>query len=868
MKPQIENLGKVSITVEKDPYDASKAYPKLTIVYIEGDYRTYISRKPVLPNTSILDKEFWIPFSSLSEQLLINYNGFKELVLQELGTQNVTIRRIDNTLNQFINTDITNLIEEALAGLAVVIDDNYVHTDNNYTSAEKTKLGALPTNSELNTLLENITNRFADYYTKLQTYNRTEIDSKVQAVRDALDTLIGTNNVTTAIDTFNEIVTFLADYENNGDLKDIIDTLESAVKTWANNKFVEQANLYNNIYNKTEVYTKSEIDGKVQTINNTFGSYLLSTEAASTYLSKTDAASQYQPKGSYLVAADIEGKANKSELTITPGTGNNSDKTTIQLKNNVSATVLTEHQDISGKANTSDLHTVATSGSYTDLNDKPQLFSGDYNDLTNKPVIPEGYGDDAARANWGGDWRIPTIAEFQALGAAVNTAWTQVNNVYGILCTDKTDSSKTLFFPAAGYCDGSSVYSVGDVGDYWSSSLNSNGVVSAWNLDFNDEDTDWDNGSGRCCGYAVRGVLDDSNVNANGHEYVEIGGLKWATMNIGANNVTDYGLYFQWGDTQGYTAFQVGSGDNQKYFGWADYKYGNGTSSPVATDMTKYNATDGKVVLDLSTPVEYLHKVAITGDYNDLNNKLTIPSIEPLAKQTYLTYITIYPEDCYFTYIALGDGTCHLANSDYYYSKDLGATWNHITSSSEEINVVKRDVVLFKGTIMPQAYAGIGQFKSSVAYEIAGNPMSFIYGDNFRGKIDWPSNMPDGGGFYAMFSSETNLRNAKHLILTASSVQYMAYNGMFTNCSNLVAGPIIAAETLLNNSCKEMFYNCAKLSYINTRFLTTSSNNPLSYWVHNVASKGIFIKNVNATWTYTGDSGVPDGWTVYYDYQH
>lgn len=439
MKPQIENLGKVSITVEKDPYDASKAYPKLTIVYIEGDYRTYISRKPVLPNTSILDKEFWIPFSSLSEQLLINYNGFKELVLQELATQNVTIRRIDDTLTQFINTDITNLIEEALAGLAVVIDDNYVHTDNNYTSTEKTKLGALPTNSGLNTLLENITNRFADYYTKLQTYNQTEIDNKVQAVRNALDTLIGTNDVTTAIDTFNEIKSFLADYSNNGgDLKDIIDALETAVKTWTTNNFVEQANLYNNIYNKTEVYTKSEIDGKVQTINNTFGSYLLSTDAASIYLSKTDAANQYQPKGSYLVAADIEGKANKSELTITPGTGNNSDKTTIQLKNNVSATVLTEHQDISGKANasetytktevdnlisdiqvgqgsnlanyytktqidsqqavqdteiakkanSSDLHTVATSGSYADLNNKPTLFSGDYNDLANKPNIP------------------------------------------------------------------------------------------------------------------------------------------------------------------------------------------------------------------------------------------------------------------------------------------------------------------------------------------------------------------------------------------------------------------------------------------------------------------------------------------------
>ena len=81
------------------------------------------------------------------------------------------------------------------------------------------------------------------------------------------------------------------------------------------------------------------------------------------------------------------------------------------------------------------------------------------------------------------------------------------------------------------------------------------------------------------------------------HDYVEIAGTKWATMNIGANSVTDYGLYFQWGDIQGYTADQVGSGEGKKYFGWADYKYGNGTTSPDTTDMAKYNSTDGKTVL-------------------------------------------------------------------------------------------------------------------------------------------------------------------------------------------------------------------------------------------------------------------------------
>jgi len=84
------------------------------------------------------------------------------------------------------------------------------------------------------------------------------------------------------------------------------------------------------------------------------------------------------------------------------------------------------------------------------------------------------------------------------------------------------------------------------------------------------------------------------------HDYVEIAGVKWATMNIGATAVTDYGKYFAWGDVSGYTAEQIGSGTGQKYFGWDDYVYGNGTSNPGATGMTKYNKTDGLTTLQLS----------------------------------------------------------------------------------------------------------------------------------------------------------------------------------------------------------------------------------------------------------------------------
>ena len=86
----------------------------------------------------------------------------------------------------------------------------------------------------------------------------------------------------------------------------------------------------------------------------------------------------------------------------------------------------------------------------------------------------------------------------------------------------------------------------------------------------------------------------------NGHDYVEIGGVKWATKNIGAKSETDAGLYFQWGDTQGYTAKQVGFIKGRKDFTEYDYKFG--------TDpFSKYNKIDGKTVLDACDDAAHVH---------------------------------------------------------------------------------------------------------------------------------------------------------------------------------------------------------------------------------------------------------------------
>ena len=58
-------------------------------------------------------------------------------------------------------------------------------------------------------------------------------------------------------------------------------------------------------------------------------------------------------------------------------------------------------------------------------------------------------------------------------------------------------------------------------------------------------------------------------------------GTLWMDRNVGAEKDTDYGLYFAWGETEGYTADEVGK---TKQFSWTDYKYANGASDK----LTKY----------------------------------------------------------------------------------------------------------------------------------------------------------------------------------------------------------------------------------------------------------------------------------------
>lgn len=77
--------------------------------------------------------------------------------------------------------------------------------------------------------------------------------------------------------------------------------------------------------------------------------------------------------------------------------------------------------------------------------------------------------DDAARANWGSTWRMPTKSEWDELIYYCNWKWTKKDGVSGRLITGRNGNS--IFLPAAGYrIDAETHYAVSRC-NYWSSSL-------------------------------------------------------------------------------------------------------------------------------------------------------------------------------------------------------------------------------------------------------------------------------------------------------------------------------------------------------------------------------------------------------------
>ena len=137
--------------------------------------------------------------------------------------------------------------------------------------------------------------------------------------------------------------------------------------------------------------------------------------------------------------------------------------------------------------------------------------SSSYGTVDNKTQLE--LTDDAARANWGGSWRMPTDAELTELREQCTWTLTTQNGVKGYKVTSKSNGN-SIFLPAAGLREYSSLYDAGSYGYFWSGSLCTDYPEYAWGVYFTSISVHRNdfNRSYRDYGFSVRPVLGENEV--------------------------------------------------------------------------------------------------------------------------------------------------------------------------------------------------------------------------------------------------------------------------------------------------------------------------------------------------------------------
>lgn len=153
---------------------------------------------------------------------------------------------------------------------------------------------------------------------------------------------------------------------------------------------------------------------------------------------------------------------------------------------------------------------------------------------------------DVAKASWGNNWRLPSLADIEELkNICIWSAETQ-NGIKGSKVTGPNGNS--IFLPACGYMNVSTQNSVGESGFYLSSTPFGSNEAKSYLL-FCGEDIATPMNFPRWPGYSVRPVY-QPNPTTKEPKYVDLGlSVKWAECNLGAALPHDHGYYYSWGET-------------------------------------------------------------------------------------------------------------------------------------------------------------------------------------------------------------------------------------------------------------------------------------------------------------------------------
>ena len=246
-----------------------------------------------------------------------------------------------------------------------------------------------------------------------------------------------------------------------------------------------------------------------------------------------------------------------------------------------------------------------------------------------------------------------------------------------------------------------------------------------------------------------------------------------------------------------------------------------------------------------------------------VNNQFTMPAGDVTITGTFIQDVVPYEEQ-YFTIESLEDGNVLSIGADAgtsgsrYYSTDGGTTWSSFGPMAS-FNLDTGDKIMFKNTGNDFALTSEGSFPDTLfgttkTFNVYGNIMSLLYGDNFANQtsLPVPSTPNVYGNFMGLFYM-SKVVDASNLILPATTLTQNCYRYMFSNCTALTTAPVLPATTSAQSCYADMFFNCPLLNEV-TMLLEdiptgTGSEAPdyLDHWLMGCSSTGTIYVSPNLT---------------------
>lgn len=224
---------------------------------------------------------------------------------------------------------------------------------------------------------------------------------------------------------------------------------------------------------------------------------------------------------------------------------------------------------------------------------------------------------------------------------------------------------------------------------------------------------------------------------------------------------------------------------------------------------------------------KYIKKFDTHSDYEDFieTEDFIKPNVSYCVDNVEVHYNPlILPKDQYLTFDVITDGTIrwhhygYLPNDTIYASFDNGETWQTLTSGGNgtTLNVQEGDKIIFKGE---NDYYGIynegdsvwnySRFRSTAKFNVSGNMLSLIYGDNFKQYTQLPQIDSSEAAHFLKIFDLSCIVSAKDLIIpvNAANVTDHSFEGMFVGNYYLEEIPEILPTTIP----ELFFYNCTSL---------------------------------------------------------